>query len=121
MSQQGESIGTHEEFSLRMATVNDLDDITRIHIAGFTEEPEVHYRYPLRQQYSEDHWQWTRKEYECYLKQPQKFVVHVLDVSSESGGSTVMKPVGLAIWIIDVKLKADVTGMLNLFQRFRLS
>ncbi|KAF8852528.1 hypothetical protein BDZ45DRAFT_678317 [Acephala macrosclerotiorum] len=89
------------DFTLRTATKEDLDNITRIHIEGFTEEPQVHYCYPLRHRYPEDHWKWIRKEYENYLEQPQKYAVHVLETPSEVDGS-IVKPVGHAVWNVAV-------------------
>ncbi|KAJ5611891.1 Acyl-CoA N-acyltransferases (Nat) [Penicillium herquei] len=85
-------------YKTRVATKSDLDEITRIHIEGFTEEPQVHYCYPLRHQFPEDHWKWTRKEYENYLLQPEKFVVYVLEAPCESKGGVVYKPIGHAVW-----------------------
>lgn len=96
-------------FTLRVATKDDLDELTRIHIEGFTEEPQVHYCYPSRFEYPEDHWKWTRGEYENFLNQPQKFVVYVLEAPSESDGSTAIVPVGHAVWNLAVLTKA--TGM----------
>lgn len=89
---------------------HDLDDVTRIIVAGSTEEPEVHYRYPLRDQYPEDYWNWTKKEYEGYLEQPDKFVLHILSVPVASDGKVTMVPVGLAVWDIAVMTKANGTG-----------
>ncbi|KAI4598073.1 hypothetical protein KJ359_003882 [Pestalotiopsis sp. 9143b] len=79
-------------FTLRVATKKDLDDITRIHIEGFTEEPQVHYCFPLREKFPEEHWKWTRKEYENYLEQPDKYVVYVLESPVESDGTVVREP-----------------------------
>jgi len=116
----GGSTFIQRAFTIRPATKNDLDDITRIHIEGFTEEPQVHYCYPLRHQYPEDHWKWTRKEYEDFLEQPHKFVVHVLEAPSESDGSVLLKPVGHAVWNIAVLTKAIGTSILNSLQYLSL-
>ncbi|CAG8979762.1 hypothetical protein HYALB_00012399 [Hymenoscyphus albidus] len=94
-------------FTLRTASNDDLDDITRFHIEGFTEEPQVHYCYPFRQEYPEDHWKWIRKEYESYLEQPLKYVVHVLEGQNKIDGHVVSKTVvGLAVRNIAVLTKA---------------
>ena len=114
----GGSSLSQRSFTLRGATKDDLDDITRIHIEGFTEEPQVHYCYPLRHQYPEDHWKWTRKEYENYLEQPQKYVVHVLEALSEADGSIVVKPVGHAVWNVAVLTEAIGMGTLKSLQYF---
>ncbi|KAK0642077.1 hypothetical protein B0T16DRAFT_335502 [Cercophora newfieldiana] len=71
--------------AIRAATEADLEEITRVHVEGFTEEPQVHYCYPLRHQYPEDYWEWTKREYIDYLNQPEKYLVHVL-VSPQAGG-----------------------------------
>lgn len=94
-------------FALRPATEADLNDITRIHIEGFTEEPQVHYCYPLRKEYPEDHWKWTRHEYENYLKQPSKYVVHVLvSTTTETDEGTVMEIAGVSVWNMAVLTEA---------------
>ena len=110
MKMGGGSSLSKSGFSLRIATNDDLDDIARIHIEGFTEEPQVHYCYPYRHQYPEDHWRWTRKEYENYLKQPQKYVVYVLEAPGEDDGSAVVKPVGHAVWNLAVLTEAIGMG-----------
>ncbi|EHK99902.1 Acyl-CoA N-acyltransferases (Nat) [Glarea lozoyensis ATCC 20868] len=89
-------------FTLRTASKEDLDAITRIHIEGFTEEPQVHYCYPYRHEFPEDHWKWTRKEYENYLAQPEKYVVYLLEDAVEVDGNTVCTPVGHAVWNLAV-------------------
>ena len=105
-----------QHFILRPATVNDLDDLARIHIEGFTEEPQVIYCYPYRFQYPEDHWKWTRKEYQNYLEQPTKYLVHVVVVPIESDGSVIWKPVGLAVWNIAVLTKPTRPGIFKFLQ-----
>jgi hypothetical protein len=109
----GDSTRFQHGFCLRPATESDLDDITRIHIEGFTEEPYEHYCYPWREEYPEDYWRWTREEYERYLKQPHKYVVHVLDAASEADGAVNIKPAGVAIWNIAVLAKALSPGILT--------
>ncbi|GJC77406.1 acetyltransferase [Colletotrichum liriopes] len=93
-------------FTLREAKESDLDDMTRIHIEGFTEEPQVHYCFPLRKQYPTDHWRWTRKEYQNYLEQPEKYLVHLLEATTESNDKVVTRPTGLAVWNLAVLTKA---------------
>lgn len=85
-------------FILRSATKDDLNDITRIHVEGFTEEPYDNYCFPYRDRYPEDYFKWTRFEYENYIEQPQKFLVHVLVGSAEWGD----RPIGLAVWNLAV-------------------
>ncbi|PVH81301.1 acyl-CoA N-acyltransferase [Cadophora sp. DSE1049] len=98
-------------FTLRPATKDDLDEITRVHIAGFTEEPQVHYCYPFRHQYPQDHWRWTRYEYGHYLEQPNKYLVHMLDAPLEIDGSVVVKPVALAVWNLAVLTAAKAPDL----------
>ncbi|KAM7186442.1 hypothetical protein V8F33_011835 [Rhypophila sp. PSN 637] len=91
-------------FTLRGATEKDLDDITRVHVEGFTEEPQVIYCYSYRHEYPDDYWSWTKREYAEYLQQPSKYVVHVIEASvpDEVAGLVVAKPVGVALWNIAV-------------------
>jgi hypothetical protein len=116
----GGSALSRRAFTLRLAKEEDLDDITRIHIEGFTEEPQVHYCYPFRFKYPEEHWKWTRKEYEGYLAQPSKFAVYVLEAPVESDDCVVLKPVGHAVWNLAVLTKAIATGTFKSLQRFSL-
>ncbi|KAL3489019.1 hypothetical protein BJX62DRAFT_210413 [Aspergillus germanicus] len=90
-------------FSFRVATKADLDELARVHIEGFTEEPQVHYCYPLRHEYPEDHWKWTRREYEDFLAQPQKYLVHVLEATAAANGrrSTTRTIAGHAVWNLE--------------------
>lgn len=97
-------------FALRPATDGDLDDITRIHIEGFTEEPYTLYCYPLRNEHPEDHWKWTRQEYENYVKQPEKYIVYMLISANEAGNVTIVKPAGVAVWNLAVLTKALDAG-----------
>ena len=105
------------DFTVRAAKKNDLDDMTQIHVDAFAEEALEQYMYPLRKQYPEDYWKWTRKEYESFLEQPQKFVVHILETPyAAPDGSIDVKPVGFAVWDIAVLLDSVVAGTLALFQ-----
>lgn len=99
-----------QDFTLRDATKSDLDDITRIHVEGFEEEPLVKYCYPLRHQYPDDYWKWTRKEYENYIDQPQKYRVHVVDDAHQSNDRSALKVMGLAVWDISVTTEAIGAG-----------
>ncbi|KAM7183033.1 acyl-CoA N-acyltransferase [Rhypophila sp. PSN 637] len=104
----GQNLPSASGFTLRDATEKDLDDITRVHVEGFTEEPQVLYCYPWRHKYPEDHWNWTQREYAEYLKQPSKYVVHVIEASvpDQASGLDVAKPVGIAVWNIAVLTKS---------------
>ena len=101
------------EFILRAATADGLEDITRIHKDGFTEKPLVHYCSPLCGKYLEDHWEWTRKNYVGFLEQPQKSAVHVIETSRESDGEVIWKPAGLAIWNVAALTKSNDKGILK--------
>lgn len=81
----------------------DLDDITKILIEGFLEEPMDNYCYPFRFKYTEDHFRWLREEYAYYLDNPQKYLVHVAQPSEQSEGA---KSVALAVWETAVLAKA---------------
>ena len=110
MPQGDGSYEPHKNFAVRTATMSDVDDMTRIHRDGFTEEPQVHYCYPWRDQYPEDYWHWTRKEYTSYPEQPQKYVVQVIEALCTCDGRTIKETVGLAIWNVAVLTKADGPG-----------
>lgn len=103
-------------FTTRVATESDLDEITQVHLEGFTEEPQVHYCYPFRHKYPEDHWKWTRREYERYLEQPQKYLMHVLQAPVErNGGGVTLKVVGHSLWNVSVLTQALGPGKASLF------
>jgi len=107
-------------FAIRVATEADLADITRVHIEGFTEEPQVHQCYPKRHQYPEDHWEWMKGEYFDYLEQPEKYLVHVLvSLSSGTGAGANPepardRPVGVAVWNLAVLSEAIGSMALSL-------
>lgn len=63
--------------SLREAGKHDLDAITDIVRAGFPDDPGCDYKYPYRDKYPEDFWKWTKRQYEEYMDQPEKFAVLV--------------------------------------------
>lgn len=98
---------------MRLATKDDLDDIARIHIEGFTEEPQVHYCYPFRHQHPENHWKWTRKEYKNFMEQPHKYQVHVAEASNDNNGSIAVKTIGHAVWNVAVLTEAVGEGKFN--------
>ncbi|KAK7414947.1 hypothetical protein QQX98_006272 [Neonectria punicea] len=86
-------------YTLRKANKGDLDDITRIHVEGFVQEPMDNYCYPLRFKYYEDHFKWMRTEYEYYLDNSHKYVVHVAEAPEQpDGGDKGKQPMALAVW-----------------------
>lgn len=109
----------HDGPTLRLATKDDLDGIMRIVRAGFPDDPEVDYRFPARGTYPEDYLKWTRLEYEHYIEQPDKFVVHLAEIPDHSGSEVVMEPVALAVWDTAVLTKANGTGLLAPLHRLR--
>tara|TARA_R110002003_G_scaffold96_23_gene7608 strand:+ start:4059 stop:4442 length:384 start_codon:yes stop_codon:yes gene_type:complete len=111
MAGEGKSLRVSPDYTIRAATKDDLDDITHVHKVGFVVEPEALYRYPLRNEYPEDYFKWTRKEYEYMLEQPEKFVVHVIDGSSGDQNEKAKKPVALAVWNVAVEIKAGFSGI----------
>lgn len=112
--ESGNSHVSQGSFALRPATKDDLDDIARIHIEGFTQEPCVLYCYPGRHEYPDDHWKWTRREYENYLAQPEKYVVHLLVSIVETRDTTADKPVGVAVWNMAPLVQAIAAGTLKI-------
>ncbi|KAJ8130639.1 hypothetical protein O1611_g2984 [Lasiodiplodia mahajangana] len=95
-------------YNLREANRDDLDRIAYIHLQGFSEEPMDNYCYPDRFKYKESHLKWLRKEYEYYLDNSNKYLVHV----AEPAGHTERvphQPMALAVWNINVL--ADVPAL----------
>ncbi|KAK7428008.1 hypothetical protein QQZ08_005439 [Neonectria magnoliae] len=85
-------------YTLRRANKGDLDDITRIHIEGFVQEPMDNYCYPMRFKYYEDHFKWMRTEYEYYLDNSYKYVVHAAEAPKQpDGGDKDKQPMALAV------------------------
>ena len=94
----------------RAATKDDLDEITQIVNASFRHEPEVNYRFPYRDKYPEDYAKWTWKEYEGYLNQPSKFVLHVVETLTQIDGEEPrLHPIALSVWDVAVHTKANNT------------
>ncbi|KAH8655776.1 hypothetical protein BX600DRAFT_470300 [Xylariales sp. PMI_506] len=90
----------------REAEKSDLNGITQLHIEGFIKEPMDNYCYPLRFQHPDDHFKWIRKEYEYYLENPKKYLVHVVEDLEQAEVGANSKPVGLAVWNIAVLAEA---------------
>lgn len=97
--------------TIRPAEKHDLDAITDIVRAGFPDDPGCDYKYPYRSKYSADFWEWTRKEYEEYIDQPDKFAVLVAThpVAADASGSAadqsqadLDRPIAYAVWDISV-------------------
>lgn len=108
---QHESPSLRKSFLLRNAVKDDLDSITDLHRDGFTEEPYELYCYPGREKYPGDYWKYTRKEYESYLAQPEKYVVQVIDYEDEDREEAVKQVAGLALWNVAVKCKSEPFGI----------
>lgn len=92
---------------IRAAEKDDLDAITGIVKAGFPDDPGCDYKYPHRHEYSDDFWKWTRREYEEYIDQPDKFAVLVATqlVAADASGSGIGqsqavfdRPIAYAVW-----------------------
>ncbi|KAF2970783.1 hypothetical protein GQX73_g2844 [Xylaria multiplex] len=104
-------------YEFRKATKDDLDNITQIHIDGFLEEPMDNYCFPNRFEYMEDHFTWLRKEYEYYLDNSNKYLVHVAVPAGCSAEGAPPKPMALAVWNIDVLAHVPPLGK-SLLLRF---
>ncbi|KAF2169436.1 hypothetical protein M409DRAFT_20656 [Zasmidium cellare ATCC 36951] len=99
-----------DSLALRAATKDDLDSIVQIVHAGFPDDPEVHYRFPRRDEFPEDYLKWTRMEYEGYIEQVKNFVVHLVEArSGDSVGDGGRNPVAIAVWDAAVLTKAHGT------------
>lgn len=94
---------------MRKATKNDLDAITRVIQAGFPDDPGCNYKFPYRDKYPEDFWKYTRRQYEEYLEQPEKFAFNVVTVTNEEAGLDDL-PIAIGVWDIAVHIKAKGGG-----------
>jgi hypothetical protein len=109
-----ESPPTDNDFVLRGAVKEDLDDIAGLVWAGFPDDPEVHYRFPKREEYPEDYLNWTKKEYEGYIEQKDKYLVQVVETTFVfHGGVVVKRPIALAVWDIAVLTQDNNTGKIT--------
>ncbi|KAF3025623.1 hypothetical protein E8E14_012994 [Neopestalotiopsis sp. 37M] len=121
--------GSANSIIVKVATIDDLDDLTKIAQAGFPDDPEFDYRFPRRRKYPEDNWLWTRKEYEGYLNQPDKYAVLLATLpaneSGEQNGDHKQGPdlnrsqpisVALAVWDTAVTIDSQV-GDLGIDER----
>jgi hypothetical protein len=86
------------ELKVRVATKSDLDELVKLAQVSFRDD----YRFPYRMEYPEDNWKWTRRQYEEYLDQPEKFTVLVVTVPMVSEGHVSEKLISLAVWDISV-------------------
>jgi hypothetical protein len=98
------------KLTLRAATKADLDDITDVVQAGFPDDPEWDYRFPYSEKYPEDNRKWTRREYDEYLEQPDKYAVLAATAPVETDGKTSSKVIALAVWDISVLTKSTGGG-----------
>jgi hypothetical protein len=103
-----DSLRSAEGFTLRKANEEDLDIITQIVKVSFAREPEQNYRFPHRDKYPEDYRIWTRKEYQGYLEQPEKFVFHVVEASVKSNVTVKRQPIALSVWDVAVNIASKV-------------
>lgn len=104
--------------NVRAADKQDLDAITGIVKAGFPDDPGCDYKYPYRDKYPDDFWEWTRREYEEYINQPDKFAVLVATqpVAADASGSAadqgpslqLDRPIAYAVW--DMAVDKESTG-----------
>lgn len=121
--------GSANSIVVKVATIDDLDELTKIAQAGFPDDPEFDYRFPYRQNYPEDNWSYTREEYEGYLNQPDKYAVLLATLpaanqkSDEQNGDHKQDPeldrsqpisVALAVWDLAVTIESQVGGLLLL-------
>lgn len=108
-------------YSFRSANKTDLDDLTRIHFIGFVEEPMDNYCYPFRAKYLDDHLKWMREEYEYYLDNSQKYLVHVAEAPEKPERGVNRKSIALAVWNIAVLATAPALGKLTSLSYFSLA
>ena len=107
-----ESLGSLDDFVLRGAVKEDVDDIAGLVWAGFPDDPEVQYRFPLREEYPDDYLNWTKKEYLGYIEQKNKYIVHVVETTFVfHGGVVVKRPIALAVWDVAALTQEKNTGV----------
>lgn len=82
-----------QRLALRLARLDDLDNITTIAQRGFPDDPEFDYRFPYRDEFPEDNRRWICQEYREYLEQPEKYIVIIITASDNDD-----KAVALSIW-----------------------
>ena len=97
--------------SVRTATKADLEAITNIICTGFPDDPGCDYKFPHRCEYQEDFRKWTTVEYEKYIEQPEKFVVHVVDAPfTGEGGASFSEPIAIGVWDTAVLTESSSGG-----------
>lgn len=93
----------HQAYSnrvdIRKATFNDLDDLTAIGIAAFPADPQWVYRYPYREQYSQDHLINCRRRYLEWINasHTSDCMILVAEVATKEDPS-IRKPQAFSIW-----------------------
>ena len=86
---------------LRTATMDDLDSLTDIHCAAFSEDPQTEYLYTHRREYPQDYWRCTREMFKNLLTDSREdhYLVKVITARSNEDDS-IVKPVALAAWLL---------------------
>jgi hypothetical protein len=101
--------------NVSFATLRDLDDVTKLAQAGFPDDPEFDYRFPKRHEFPEDNWEWTKREYEGYLNQPDKYAVLLATLPTVCQGHDVERtrptPIALAVWDVSVTTESKGGGL----------
>ena len=82
-----------ERFTLRGATLEDIEDIATVAQQGFPDDPEFDYRFPKRNEFPEDNRKWIVQEYREYLEQPNKYAVVIITASDNDD-----RAVALSVW-----------------------
>ena len=97
---------------LRDATLDDLDDLTRIDIAVLPQQPGMAYMHPNADKYTEDLWKYTRWEKKLFIENTDgkwKYKVMICERENEDGnGKTSMETIGFAVWEVSA-LKGEQT------------
>jgi hypothetical protein len=95
-------------FSLRRATIDDLDSIVDIALATMPLDPQWNWRFPYRGEYPEDERLFTRNKFEEFLITKNRWVVMVVETPNKDG---VVIPIALAIWdLVNVDAMASKLG-----------
>jgi hypothetical protein len=92
--------------AIRSAQSSDLEALTEIGIAAFPLEPQWPYRYPYREEYPEDHYNFTKIRYSEWLSAASTPVCEIMVVEAPSiEDPKVKRVVSLSIWRLPLQFE----------------
>ncbi|PVH85482.1 hypothetical protein DL98DRAFT_511531, partial [Cadophora sp. DSE1049] len=91
-----------DSLEIRLATLDDLPEITDIVIKAFETDPEWNYRYPRRHDFPEDHFNCTKEPFRQTLESGggKEDAAHVMFVVTAKARDSAKrgKPIAVAVW-----------------------